>query len=171
MKNALMLILSVLITMPLAAYDSSTSMNPLELHQAYMSGKEKIAQHKSMVRQQLVKNIGDAIQAGLIGAAMLYSFKLNINYDPESWTSSPWIGRVGCAAVAFLALKELYGIVFQVRPALAELATMEASIDAEYQKQVRYFMLGLPDEDLVEALEEIGANQEVEEAQAAENNN
>ncbi len=130
----------------LAAYEGSTGMSPMDLHQAYMSGKEKFAQHRFMLWQQLWKQIGDAVQMGVIGVGAGCAYKVYVHQEPESLISSPWAFRAGCAAVAFLMMKELYGLVTLVRPGFAQLALMEKDLDAEYQKQVRYLLLGETEE-------------------------
>jgi hypothetical protein len=140
---SLLLSIFLVLSSNLMAFEPrSNGLNPLELHQAYMSGKEKISQHRFMLWQQFLKHLGDAVQIGLIGVGTGCAYKVYVNHEPESLISSPWAFRAGCAAVALLVVKELYGIIAFDRAGFAQLAAMEKDIDAEYEKQVRYFLLG-----------------------------
>lgn len=144
---SLLLSIFLVLNASLTAYEGSTGLNPMELHQAYMGGKEKIAQHRFMLWQQFLKHLSDAVQVGLIGVGTGCAYKVYVHQEPESLISSPWAFRAGCAAVALLVAKELYGIIAYDRAGFAQLAVMEKDIDAEYQKQIRYLMLGETEEE------------------------
>lgn len=135
-------ILSFFACMQIVSAYEQQGMSPMELHQAYVSGMEKINQYKSMNWQQVSKRCTDIIHAVLIGAGAGYAFKTHATFDAESWMSSSWISRAGCALVGILVLKDLYGFIAYDRAAFAQLAAMKADLEADYQRQMRYMLLG-----------------------------